>query len=221
MNKTFRLILLSLYAFLLLVFIFSCQQPELEFSCDPVINDFVIENQESLKSATVSDLVSYELPLQRAVFNSWDYEKKRSAWIDKLQQVLSTESFTQAESAHIQKLIGHIHIGYFLEENIEAEAMYPSQFAEEWILYSSNDLGWDDLYIAYLVFRMYTNYSQFEAELSMLKSLETMVSSDSEGSCNCNTSSSFCANAFCYSGGCTTTSGCGWLWSETCDGYCY
>jgi len=42
------LILLSLFGLF-----HSCQETELEFSCDPVIDSFVLENQEELSQITV------------------------------------------------------------------------------------------------------------------------------------------------------------------------
>lgn len=211
----------SLFIFLLFILLNSCQQYELEFSCDPEINDFIIENREELKILTVNELGAFEVPLQKAIFVSWDYKKKRSAWINKLTTILANESFSKQEKNHIQKLIDHIHLEYFKEESILTESISRHQFADEWMEYGINELGWDDQFIAYVVFRMYTNYYQFEAELSMLKSFGTIVTTDSEGSCNCNTSADFCSGALCNSNGCTTSSGCGWLWSESCNGSCY
>lgn len=99
--------------FLLAALLFSCQKFELEFSCDPIINAFVSENREMLSRITINELTSYEIKLQKAVFNSWDYRKKRSTWIDKLRFILSNENLTKAETNHIQNLINHIEDEYF------------------------------------------------------------------------------------------------------------
>lgn len=202
--------------------LFSCQQSELEFSCDPVINKFVIENREDLSKITVHELVSYDHLLQKAIYNSWDYQKKRSVWIDKLQHVLAHISFTEAEIAHIQMLIEHIQPDYFLKENIEMNREVRSLFAKEWIGYSINKLGWSNQFIAFMVYRLYTDQSQFDSELSALRSIDTTVSTNSEsGNCDCSVSSDYCGSSSCSSNGCTITSGCGWLWTMPCDGRCY
>jgi hypothetical protein len=214
--KKFCLILLPAALF------FSCQKSEPEFSCDPVINAFVSENREELSQITVIELTSYETELQRAVFNSWDYRKKRNAWIDKFRFVLADENLTIAEIAHIQNLINHIEEDYFLDENIQHNAEARSQFASCWISSATKDLGWSGQFIAFMVYRLYTNQSQFEAELSELNTLNTSVVTNSEGSCNCSVSADFCGNVRCFSGGCSaSSSGCGWLWSMPCDGNCY
>jgi hypothetical protein len=206
----------------LVLSLFSCQQSELEFSCDPVINKFVIENQEELSTVTVQELGSYDFQLQKAIFNSWDYQKKRSAWIDKLQYIKIHMPFTDLEKSHIQALIDHINEDYFLEEDFDKNSEIRSQFAFQWISYATSKFGWSNQFIAFIVYRLYTDQSQFDSELSALGQIITTNSADSEsGSCDCNVSADFCGGIDCHSGGCSITSGCGWLWSMTCDGNCY
>ncbi len=94
MKKLFFILLFPLI-------LFSCQQTELQFSCDPAIDAYVAGNLKSLSLLTFSELADYELPLQRAIFNSWDAEKKRNAWIDKLYFVLENESFAEDEVIRI------------------------------------------------------------------------------------------------------------------------
>ncbi|MCK9413559.1 MAG: bacteriocin fulvocin C-related protein [Prolixibacteraceae bacterium] len=204
----------------IVVSVSSCQQSGLEFSCDPVINEFVVKNREGLSKIAVQELATYDDPLQRAIFNSWDYQKKRSAWIDKLQYVLIHLTLTGPESAHIQKLIVSIGEDYFLEENIAKNQNIRAQFAVQWIDYSINELGWDNRFIAFMVYRLYTDPSQLDSELSSLKSIGAINNTNAE-SCNCNVSSDFCGGINCTAGGCILESGCGWLWSMPCDGLCY
>ncbi len=209
------------YFSLLLLFQFSCQQSEFEFSCDPLINEFVTENQAELSRITVGELTSYEIALQKAVFRSWGYEKKRNAWIEKLNHVLNENSFSQEESDHIKKLIGHIEVDYFQEQKIQSGSKTRMQFADNWIKYAIDELGWDDQFLAFLVYRLYTNQYQFDSEFYALKSTASEMTTNSEsGTCNCNTTSDFCSGSACTSGGCSSSSGCGWLWSETCNGSC-
>jgi hypothetical protein len=202
--------------------LFSCQQTELEFSCDPVINKFVIENHDELSNVTVQEVAAYDLQLQKAIFASWDHQKKRGAWIDKLQYVKANTSFTELEKFHIQALIDHINEDYFLKENLDKNSEIRSQFASQWLNYAHNKLGWTDQFIAFMVYRLYTNQAQFDSELSAIRTIGTTVSTNSEsGNCTCSVSSDYCGSSTCSSNGCTTSSGCGWLWSESCDGRCY
>ena len=88
------------FVFLFSIVFFSCQKSEPEFSCDPVINTFVSENREELSRIDIYELTSFEPELQKAVFNSWDYRKKRDAWIDKLCYLLANEEFSETETEH-------------------------------------------------------------------------------------------------------------------------
>jgi hypothetical protein len=214
MKKIIWIVLIS-------IFIYSCQQSELQFSCDPAINEFVVDNQSALSQISIFELVTYELPLQRAIFTSWDAEKKRNVWIDKLNHLILNESFNKDEVDHIQKLINHIDVDYFLNEKTDKELELRLFFIREWLDYATNQLGWSDLYISFVVYRLYTEQSQMEDELSILESLGTAITTDSEG-CNCNMENNFCSGFVdCISSGCTvTTKGCGWLLSESCDGSC-
>jgi len=207
---------------ILIIILLSCQHLETEFSCNPEINEFVIENQEELSQITIEELSSYDIKLQRAIFNSWNYQKKRKVWIDKLSYVLKNESFTKAEIDHIHLLIQHINENYFTDEKIRGNLALRSLFANEWINYAMNKLGWPEEFVAFMVYRLYTDQTQFEAELSGLRSLGTDITTNSEGDCDCNIENDFCDTLDCRSTGCNTTpSGCGWLWSMPCDGNCY
>ncbi len=216
MKKIHFLVLLS-------VVLFSCRQTELQFSCDPVIDAYVTNNRLELAQITVTELSGYEVPLQRAVFNSWEPEKKRSAWLGKLNYVLKNEAFNDDEIKHVQKLIDHIQPGYFEENLADEELLEHARFAEEWIGFAQNQLDWPKQFIAFMVYRLYVNRSQLEAELSDLASLKSALSTDSEtGNCGCNTSEDFCGTMNCISTGCTTSSGgCGWLFAKSCNGNCF
>jgi hypothetical protein len=212
-----------LFILLFHMVLFSCRQAELQFSCDPAIDAYVAGNLKSLSLLTFSELAGYKLPLQRAIFNSWDAEKKRNAWIDKLYFVLENEPFSEAEVLHVQELIDHIYPGYFLKENLEQEKEYRSRFAADWIAVARDNLEWPEQYVAFIVYRLYASFSEMEAEMSMLHGLHGSVTTNSEtGSCDCSTSSDYCGLSMCESGECTASpTGCGWLFSRPCDGLCY
>lgn len=204
-----------------LLFLYSCQQTELQFSCDPVIDAYVAENKEELALLTIQEVTVYELQLQRAIFASWSAEKKRNAWLEKLQNVLENEPLTEAETRHVQALVEHLVPGYFEEYSIEQEKDSRYAFAQEWIRYAATELGWPDRYIGFMVYRLYTSPAQLEAEISELEELRAAVSSSSEDPCGCNTSEDFCGYRTCQSADCNTSStGCGWFGMYSCNGYC-
>lgn len=210
--------------FSLVIFLHSCQQTELQFSCDPVINAYVTENSEELAQLTVHEITVYELPLQRAIFASWSAEKKRNAWLEKFRYVLENEPLTEAEANHVQALIEHLAPGYFKEGITRQEKKARYVFADGWINYANTKIGWSVEYIGFMVYRLYTSPAQLEAEILTENSLHNNIQTDSEaGNCDCSASSDFCGYlSDCGSGECTTTSGgCGWIWGAPCNGICY
>ena len=212
--KSFSLFLLAI------VVLSSCQQMEPEFSCDPVIDNFVREKKAELASLSLDQFLCYDFALQKAIFNSWDAWKKRDVWIEKLERVVEKGSFTPGEVEHIQQLIEHIHSDFFVLEKLENEKEVRTQFAKQWIVEAIKNFGWTDKYIAFIVYRLYTDEYQFEHELSELESLVKSVSTNTE--CNCSQSADFCGfTGGCISSNCISATGCGWLWSSNCDGTCF
>jgi len=207
--------------FILVIFLYSCQQTELQFSCDPVIDAYVTENSEELAQLTIYETTVYELPLQRAIFASWSAEKKRSAWLEKFRYVLENEPLTEAEANHVQALVEHLVPGYFEETVIQQEWEARHTFAEKWIKYASTELGWANNYIGFMVYRLYTSPSQLEAETFGLADLDSYTATNTEYSCECNTSDDYCQYANCrYSGCSSSATGCGFLGMASCNGSC-
>lgn len=206
----------------LIITLTSCEKKEFEFSCDPRINKHVKENKKSFAGISLDELNSYDISLQRAIFNSWDPAKKRSAWVEKLNSILSNEELNYYEQEHLSKLVDHISSDYFSEANLNNKPASHTDFAREWISIAITDLQWKEDYIAYIVYRLYTNSEQFYQEISEINDLNKSITTDTETyNCNCNTSSDFCNTGACSSGDCNFTGGCGWLWSMVCNGTCY
>jgi len=130
-------ILLSVVISLIL---FSCLQTEFNYSCDTEINRIVEDNKLEFSQISVNELTTYDVILQKAIFRSWDAEKKRTVWIDKLHLIQNTVQLTINESYHIQKLIDHINIGYFEEDKTQEDFNYRDKFAEDWINYALMNL---------------------------------------------------------------------------------
>lgn len=209
------------FSLLISSILFSCQQSEFEYSCDPEINRIVAENKSGFSQISLSELLIYDVALQKAIFRSWDAEKKRAVWIDKLNQIQNTGQFTILESNHIQKLIDHIDVSYFEENKSQDDLYSKNKFADEWINYASNELGWSEEFLALICYRLYISQNQFDAELNITQfDIEQDVVNPTPENCNCNTSADFCSYSNCTQNGCTTTTGCGWLWSDPCNGSC-
>ena len=101
---------------LILVFILltaSCKQQNGYFSCDPILNEYVSSHQTDLEMITFKDLTNSDLTFQQAVFRSFDVAKKREIWLQKIQLLLNTQNYTEAEYAHVASLLNHLQEDYF------------------------------------------------------------------------------------------------------------
>lgn len=201
---------------------FSCEKNNPEFSCDPGINEYVKNNKKALSAIPLDEFNSYNINLQRAVFNSWDHVKKRDAWLEKFSIIKENEPFSPAEINHINKIEKHISPNYFHMDTLENTVAERSNFAENWMGYAGNELHWSDEYIAFIVFRLYTSPEQIYQELSEINQLNKTITAGTEiNDCNCNTTIDLCTIGYCNSGNCNVGEGCGWLMSRVCDGTCY
>lgn len=219
--KTSHLILATVIISVFILFN-ACEKAELEFSCNPTIDKYVRNNKKALSDISIDTLLTYDIGLQRAIFNSWDYRKKREVWLEKLYIILENENLSSPEKNHIIELINHISENYFSPEILAENQNDNSIFSQYWIEYARYDLGWPNKYIALIVYRLYTNQQQLIDEQSSINDLRKGVLTNNETSdCNCSSSSDYCDIGSCGSGNCNIVSGCGWLWSQQCDGSCY
>jgi len=208
-------------------FLASCMQEKVNFSCDPVLNEYVSTHQEALAQLSFHELVSSDLEFQQAVFRSYNPAKQRDLWLKKIQYLLDNEKYSADEYAHVKSLLDHLHENYFAKENLKSEASNRSRFKTNWIDVAKNKFGWTNRYISFVVYSLYTNQDQFELGVHALSSgvsvNNTGVSvnkiNPTAKICSCSTNSSFCDMA-CSPNGCQKSTGCGWFWSETCDGNC-
>ncbi|WP_028298886.1 bacteriocin fulvocin C-related protein [Olivibacter sitiensis] len=181
-----------------------------------------IYNRQQLSHLNIESMVSYNIEIQRAIFNSWSAEKKRAAWIEKLRYIIDKTLKSEAEIAHVKKLIDHIDQGYYLLEKKDNEDEGKIRFAMDWVNHALFELKWSKEFIAFVVYRLYKNPDQLSDEISALKGQENNMTSNAEtGNCQCNISVDFCSGVSCRGGGCSIQTGCGWLWSSTCDGRCF
>ena len=211
-----------MFFFFAAISLFACEDSNLDFSCNPDINRYIVKNFDELSQLCPSEIFKNGIPLQRAIFNTWTPDKKREVWHTKLHNLLENHRFSNAERCHVQLLLDHIDKDYFRDLSLKSKSQERSLFAQDWISFAANELGWDNIFIAFMVFRLYDNPAQLDEELSNIASLKTSTNIFSESnSCSCSSSADFCGSAFCNSGNCNDVQGCGWLWSMTCDGLCY
>jgi hypothetical protein len=208
LNRIFFLI--SIFAFFQ-----SCKEQIPVYSSDPAINEFVRLKKAELSEISLEKLLTYNLDMQRAIFASWTPEKKKEIWLYKLCKVFESGCYNADEILHIQKLKDVVESNSF--STIQQANAISFTFQTEWLEQARNDLHWTEQFIAFLVYRLWITREQFDAEMAD----QLTDTGNDPVNCNCNTTDDFCRNSLCISVGCIVTeSGCGWLWSESCNGRC-
>jgi hypothetical protein len=179
-------------------------------ACD-LINDWVAAHQDNLPR-TYEDLSRYPLPYRRGIFNALTAEEKSELWKDHLANMLEEASLTDAQRALIWEAIDLVtpdlysrsqrRVG-FLERKTET---FQQKALKE--------------FNRALLSRVFGQLEPADVELVSLGK-EVMISGGV--ACSCNHDHDFCPSGY----GCDEksicdrlSSGCGWVWSQACDGLC-
>lgn len=82
----------------------SCQKEE-NYSCDPIVNDWVHNYKSLLSDVSREQLVTLPVKYQRAVYQSFTPEKKAAIWEEKIDSVLSLnwDSLTRSKILNLKK----------------------------------------------------------------------------------------------------------------------
>jgi hypothetical protein len=205
---------------LLLFLTLSCQKEELQYSCNPEIDRYVTANLDQLAKLSLDEFLEQSIPLQRAVFRSYTAEKKLECWIEKLDRTLLLENWSETEVLHIKKLENNLDTSCF-ETVLTSDTIDPEiqLFVKRWIEYSLNTLKWNKPKLAFVISSLYYSLAEFNQALAMELNQSIPVSD-----CGCSIEMDFCSYQYylsCKSSDCTaSSSGCGWLWGDACDGTC-
>ncbi|NQU54030.1 MAG: bacteriocin fulvocin C-related protein [Bacteroidetes bacterium] len=199
--------------------LFSCtKEEELNFSCNPEIDAIVKSGVIEFSEIGLSELLEYDIELQKAIFRSFSADKKRDFWLEKLDSVVNT-GFNLKEIEHVEKLVGHITTDYFAIKLDSLEFSNRKEFENEWVTYAKNDLLWDESKIHFIVSSLCVTESQYSQVILELEEITLIILS---GNCTCSTESDYCSDfeRRCEENGCQEEGGCGWLWDYTCNGNC-
>lgn len=213
MKNLFSIIILGLI-------LFSCAKEELKFSCNPEIDAIVKSGFVEFSEISLIDFLEYDIELQKAIFRSFPADKKRDFWLEKLDSIVVKNKFNSVEIEHINKLVGHISANYFAIKLDSLEFSQRIYFEAEWSAYAKDFLAWDESKIYFIVNSLCITENRYSQIILEMKEISLDYIS---GDCTCSTESDYCSDfgGYCSSASCSTTSsGCGWLWSYSCNGAC-
>lgn len=208
-----KIIFYSLMPFLMAVcFLFSCdKKTKTEF--EPVLRDrktsFNSENANITQMR--QDLLSFDLNIQKQLFNSLPPEKKAMLWDDKLSQVLSENNFSTYQKALIEDLKRQINENIYVVGSDE-EVAFKDVFLVQWTVKAKGQFVFDELMA---IITLLDDYHQN-------KIIVGGGTGDRYDDCECSTKSDWCNFGMtCRIKNCNDSAhGCGTLWTFACRGMC-
>ncbi|MFW5762108.1 MAG: bacteriocin fulvocin C-related protein [Cyclobacteriaceae bacterium] len=212
---------LMLYIGVLCLIVHSCQKNELLYSCDPDVNQWILENKMMLAEIDRNTFAQVPMKKQIPLFRTFSPEQKVKLWNEKINLLIKFEYLSNDEKTHLLKLNNFLKPYHYSNQNGRDEF---NLFADEWEKYARESLMWGD-YELYI----YSHTLLTEEEIY------TLISSSEVGNrsvsppghprpdCEC------LYDIYCAFGlqlcdkksGCTTTyGGCGITGNSDCTGYC-
>lgn len=220
----------SVKGFLILCVIFfaSCSsQDDLVYSCDPIINDWVKDNIQEIKTFEREQLLELSSDYMRAAYITLEPIQAQLFWIQKFDEMLNLVFWNEKEHDHLQNMQDFISSNaMFFDKNNKTDTIRDQFeiFIYRWKEYGREELNWTDQTMYFMLAQgdrfTYDNYQGVEnisKETPMIKS-----SSEFTPSLKCN----------CHFGGLTSPAkycnpsywcaeagwGCGDFFASPCDG---
>lgn len=198
----------------------GCKKTEEIYACDPITNEWVKSNLQTIQKMNRQDLLQLDLEKQIPAFRAFSPEQKYNCWADKLEHVKKLE-WTEKEFIHINLLAESIKLEWF-EDNFKKKNFDEiDNFLKKWVNDSFSYFGWTKDEVG----RMVACLDDVEMEDGNVI-LRGPVGGGIGGgvkipTCNCNQKWDFCGTGDkCKSIVCSEISGCGLLWLYTCNGKC-
>jgi len=216
MKKVFFSILLAS------LFLANCSKEDLEYSCDPKVNQWVVDNK--LKYANISrpEFVQFNMREQIALYRSFTGKQKMKLWNEKINYLLTTQNLPDAEKESLLKLFKFAQPSHFDDAQGRVEF---NTFASQWEKDVRSQFGWDDRKI-FLYTHTLMKIDEFNEKVAQMaasaktKSGSKLKSAAAEtGDCECYYSI-YCMTSSCVDGNCTQVSGCGIFGNSNCTGSC-
>jgi len=218
---------------LTLIVITSCVKEEKQiYSCNELINDFVVANKSTLAEISREQIATLPVAYQRAILNSLTKEKRASLWVEKLNLVLSSEAISDDYRNKIAQLRDFIHPDIYNRGVDEKPEEYVTSFINSWEQDVLGEME-SDTAVFSINFCTLMTFDEFEYFLNNAESIDyswldgaedIVLLPQGSGTCTCRYDF-YCSvfmNIECEDGknGCTPSYECGVLGSSKCDGMC-
>lgn len=222
MKKSFFIV--GLLCFLML---FSCQDEEgVYYSCDKKEDAWVKENLSSIRKMEASEWFSVSENLKRPVYRALSLKQRQMVWAQKLENLMKNNEWKLDELEHLQKCYDVVvaHPEWLLPNSEKEEKDFDDLkiFAYKWISFAQKELGWSIDLVSAIVGT--ANGIRVVNGAAMIETGSSASRVKSSFECNCNSSNTVwttCSLINCITNSCSKiNAGCGFLWSDECDGLC-
>lgn len=220
----------DLLCVLFVLFVTSCQQEEMTYSCNSDENAWVKQNLSEIRSMTREDWIHTVQNLKLPVYRAFTTDQKQEFWKLKIQGVMADYKWGEDEYSHLEKCYKAIseNENWFIanvkiDENT-SEAFEIFMF--KWIAYAVDELKWSNELIAAIIAsgEEIGIDSKRKPYLKLNANVARKVKTRTELDCDCNSNNvvfTMCATSKCNAGICKETEdGCGAFYRDKCDGLC-
>lgn len=200
--KTRILVLTSI----VLLFIFT--------GCEKDTNADLKTDKKTVNLKLINEVKLLSSPTdQRLAYNLLSPAEKETLWKQKLTDLIKTDTLTEQQRRHIEKLDLFIKSSMF--ENANEDKTSVVSFAKSWCIQGLEYFTKEEISkIAFNINNANSNDIKFKSgsvDPNYVKEIK---------SCNCNTTSAWSCGSCWASDTCTQAVNCGFLWNSTCDGRC-
>jgi len=212
-----------LIAAIFALFFASCQKEEnLQYSCNPDVNQWVIENKSEYANISRVDFSQLDINNQLGLYRSFESNQKIKLWKEKLEYLTTSVKLTKTEKKYLLELYNFIKPEHF--DNIESKQEF-HDYAAKWEKEARATLNWGDKEIF-----LYTHTLMTESEFNIAierrankqKNDHEISEIDTKPDCECYYSiycglDGYCDEKIeCVSG----KGGCGIFGNSNCTGMC-
>lgn len=205
MKKT-KLFIFAMLAMFALAFQ-SCDKKANNYACDDGLEEFATMNVQAFANITRTQLCQFRPDSARAIYNTLSAQKKSEIWQEKMDSVLVAGNLSQAEINLINSVKNQLSANFFQNTN---DTNMVKNFGDN-IYQQASALNWTEVRMA-------------EAFTMPFTVFEMMPHNQAESggvNCECRTRTpTTCWNGCQYEPNCIKVRGCGWFWSQECNGLC-
>lgn len=150
---------------------------------------------------------------QRLAYNLLSPAEKSTLWKQKFTDLIKSDTLTDAQRNHIEKLNLFLNISSFEASNKDSKSF--TAFAKNWCIEGLNYFTKEE------IIKIAFNVNSNSSKNNIAKSASVSPSYVDPGvkNCNCCSTSAWSCSS-CGTGNCTEVGGCGFLWRSTYDGRC-